>query len=123
MPLNAVHHLRETLNATSDGQDISEDALDKYDAPVLAAGLKLWLLELEPPLGLYDAWDEFRKIYPSSKSICRAKVHDILTLSTFSRLLCEDRTVARRTFRGCSRGVTEIPEDPPLGIGCCPSAP
>ena len=68
VPLNAVHHLRETLNSTADGQDIPEDALEKYDAPVIAAGLKLWLLELEPPLGLYEAWDEFRKIYPSSKS-------------------------------------------------------
>lgn len=67
MPLSAVHHLRETLNSVPDGQDIPEDALEKYDAPVLAAGVKLWLLELEPPLGLYDAWDEFRKIYPSSE--------------------------------------------------------
>jgi hypothetical protein len=65
VPLNAVHHLRETLNTITDGQDLPEDALEKYDAPVIAAGLKLWLLELEPPLGLYDAWDEFRKIYPS----------------------------------------------------------
>lgn len=67
VPLNAVHHLREVLNSVPDGQDIPEDVLEKYDAPVLAAALKLWLLELEPPLGLYDAWDEFRKIYPSSK--------------------------------------------------------
>lgn len=71
MPLNAVHHLRETLNSVPDGQDIPEDVLEKYDAPVLAAGVKLWLLELEPPLGLYDAWDEFRKIYPSSELVSR----------------------------------------------------
>lgn len=67
VPLPAVHHLRETLNSVSDGQDIPEDILEKYDAPVLAGAVKLWLLELEPPLGLYEAWDEFRKIYPSSK--------------------------------------------------------
>lgn len=67
VPLNAVHHLRETLNSVPEGQDIPDDVLEKYDAPVLAAALKLWLLELDPPLGLYDAWDEFRKIYPSSK--------------------------------------------------------
>ena len=41
--------------------------MGKYDPPVLAAAVKLWLLELEPPLGLYEAWDEFRKIYPSSE--------------------------------------------------------
>lgn len=66
VPLSAVHHLREALNSIPDGQEIPEDALEKYDAPILAAAVKLWLLELEPPLGLYEAWDEFRKIYPSS---------------------------------------------------------
>jgi len=71
VPLTAVHHLREKLNSIPDGQDIPEDTLEKYDAPVLAAAVKLWLLELEPPLGLYDAWDEFRKIYPSSTSAYR----------------------------------------------------
>jgi hypothetical protein len=71
VPLNAVHHLRETLNSVPEGQDVPEDALEKYDAPVMAAAVKLWLLELEPPLGLYEAWDEFRKIYPSSKSTYR----------------------------------------------------
>ena len=81
MPLNAVHHLRETLNSVPEGQDIPEDVLEKYDAPVIASALKLWLLELEPPLGLYDAWDEFRKIYPSSKSAFRMEIHGPLTLS------------------------------------------
>jgi len=69
VPLSAVHHLREMLNSVPEGQEIPEDILEKYDAPVLGAAVKLWLLELEPPLGLYDAWDEFRKIYPSSKSV------------------------------------------------------
>ena len=64
--LSAVHHLREALNSIPEGQEIPKDALEKYDAPILAAAMKLWLLELKPPLGLYDAWDEFRKIYPSS---------------------------------------------------------
>ena len=76
VPLNAVHHLRETLNSIPDGHEIPEDALEKYDAPVLAAGVKLWLLELEPPLGLYEAWDEFRKIYPSSESTFRMESTD-----------------------------------------------
>ena len=66
VPLSSVHHLREASNSIPEGQEIPEDALEKYDAPILAAAVKLWLLELKPPLGLYDAWDEFRKIYPSS---------------------------------------------------------
>jgi hypothetical protein len=121
VPLNAVHHLRETLNSVPEGQDIPEDALEKYDAPVMAAAVKLWLLELEPPLGLYEAWDEFRKIYPSSKSTYRMEIHGFLTLSALSR--CKDRTITGATFRGCGCGIAEIPQGPSVGIGCRPPTP
>jgi hypothetical protein len=43
--------------------------LEKYDTPILAGTLKLWLLELDPPLALWEGWDEIRKLYPSSKSV------------------------------------------------------
>jgi len=72
------------LNSVPDGQDIPVDIFEKYDAPILASGLKLWLLELEPPLGLYDAWDEFRRIYPSSKPARWMEIHNPLTLCAFS---------------------------------------
>jgi hypothetical protein len=67
VPLTAVHHLRESLNAVPAGQDIPEDLLNKYDPPVIAATVKLWMLELDPPLGMYDGWDEMRKLYPQGK--------------------------------------------------------
>lgn len=123
MPLSAVHHLRETLNSVPEGQEIPEDILEKYDAPVLGAAVKLWLLELEPPLGLYDAWDEFRKIYPSSKSVYRMKIHSPLILSASSWFFDKDRAITGTTFRGCGCGVTEIPQDPSVGIGRYPSTP
>ena len=41
VPLSAVHHLREALNSIPEGQEIPEDALEKYDAPILAAAVKL----------------------------------------------------------------------------------
>ncbi|KAI0821557.1 hypothetical protein BC629DRAFT_1278140 [Irpex lacteus] len=65
VPLVAVHHLRETLNAVPAMQDIPDDTLSKYDAPVLASAVKLWLLELDPPLCTYEGWDDFRKLYPT----------------------------------------------------------
>ena len=65
VPLPAVHHLRETLNAVPPEEDIPHDVLHKYDAPVLASGVKLWALELDPPLCMYEGWDEFRKLYPT----------------------------------------------------------
>ncbi|KAK7060891.1 Rho-GTPase-activating protein 8 [Paramarasmius palmivorus] len=65
VPLANVHHLRETLNAVQPDQPIPPEILEPYDAPVLAAVIKLWLLELEPPLAMYEGWEEFRKLYPS----------------------------------------------------------
>lgn len=40
------------------------DLLARYDAPILAGTLKLWLLELNPPLCTWDSWDDVKKIYP-----------------------------------------------------------
>ncbi|CDO73283.1 hypothetical protein BN946_scf185008.g45 [Trametes cinnabarina] len=65
VPLPAVHHLRETLNAVPSMEDVPRDLLQKYDAPVLASGVKLWALELDPPLCMYEGWDEMRKLYPT----------------------------------------------------------
>ncbi|EEB88730.1 hypothetical protein MPER_13262, partial [Moniliophthora perniciosa FA553] len=65
VPLVNVHHVRETLNAVQPDQPIPPEILEPYDAPALVATIKLWLLELEPPLVLYEGWDDFRKLYPS----------------------------------------------------------
>lgn len=65
VPLPAVHHLRETLNSVPPEQDIPDNVLSKYDPPVLASAIKLWALELDPPLCMYEGWDEFRKLYPT----------------------------------------------------------
>jgi len=65
VPLGAVHHLREVLNGLKPEEPISPEIFVKYDAPVLASTVKLWLLELDPPLALYEGWDELRKLYPT----------------------------------------------------------
>ena len=54
VPLPAVHHLREVLNGIPPEQPITDDALARYDAPVLASAVKLWALELDPPLGTWE---------------------------------------------------------------------
>ena len=91
VPLSAVRYLREALNSMLEGQEIPEDALEKYDAPILAAAVKLWLLKLELPLGLYDTWDEFRKIYLSSQSTYRTEIYGLLTLFGSTRRLNDHR--------------------------------
>lgn len=65
IPLPAVHHLRESLNAIPPGQPFSQEMLAKYDVPVLAGCVKLWALELDPPLALWEGWDDIRKLYPT----------------------------------------------------------
>ena len=63
VPLSGVHRLREALNAVPPGKDIPADLVAKYDAPVIASTIKLWVLELDPPLALYEGWEELRKLY------------------------------------------------------------
>ncbi|KAF8159691.1 hypothetical protein B0H34DRAFT_796910 [Crassisporium funariophilum] len=65
VPLPAVHHLRETLNAIQPDQPFPADLLAKFDAPVIASCIKLWALELNPPLALYEGWEDFRRLYPT----------------------------------------------------------
>jgi hypothetical protein len=45
------------------GSSIPTELVATYDAPVIAGAIKLWVLELNPPLALYEGWDEFRKLY------------------------------------------------------------
>ncbi|KAL5513060.1 RGA8 [Sanghuangporus vaninii] len=65
VPLSAVHHLRESLNSVPSGHPFPPDLITKYDAPVIASTVKLWALELDPPLGTWEGWDDFRRLYPS----------------------------------------------------------
>jgi hypothetical protein len=43
VPLAATHHLRNALNT---GKNIPRELLEKYEIPVVASALKLYLLEL-----------------------------------------------------------------------------
>ncbi|KAH7909071.1 hypothetical protein BJ138DRAFT_1156128 [Hygrophoropsis aurantiaca] len=72
VPLPVLHHLRESLNAVPPEQPFDPEMLVKYDAPVLAGGVKLWALELDPPLALWEGWDEIRKLYPTVGSAAKA---------------------------------------------------
>lgn len=65
VPLTATHHLRESLNGIDPEQPIPADLLAKYDAPVIAGTVKLWILELDPPLATWEGWEDFRKLYPT----------------------------------------------------------
>ncbi|KAG9223920.1 hypothetical protein CCMSSC00406_0004464 [Pleurotus cornucopiae] len=65
VPLPAAHHLREALNGLDAEQAIPANFFDQYDAAVIASTLKLWILELDPPVALWEGWDDIRKLYPT----------------------------------------------------------
>ncbi|KAG8972691.1 hypothetical protein FRB90_010164 [Tulasnella sp. 427] len=44
---------------------IDPAVFDKHDPPVVASLVKLWLLELNPPVTLWDAWEDVKKLYPA----------------------------------------------------------
>ena len=75
VPLVKVHELRESLSDFYDqnrGMNVFESTapdqlLDTIDAPVLAATVKLWLLELNSPLLPYSVWDEVVTIYEAAR--------------------------------------------------------
>ncbi|KAH9066772.1 hypothetical protein EDB87DRAFT_1678620 [Lactarius vividus] len=73
VPLTAVHHLRESLNAVPPEQPIPADIMTNYDTPVLASAVKLWLLELDPPISLWEGWEDLRRLYPNVGSATKAE--------------------------------------------------
>lgn len=60
-PLAAQHHLRSALNSPN---QLNRAILEKYDLPVVAATVKLWLLELDVPVIIFSHYDEYRHLYP-----------------------------------------------------------
>ncbi|KAK6334073.1 hypothetical protein TWF696_002575 [Orbilia brochopaga] len=60
VPLKATHHLR---NAINNGKAIPRDVLEKYDMPIIASTLKLYLLELPDSLVSSRVYDVIKTIY------------------------------------------------------------
>lgn len=63
VPLGATHHLREQINT---GRPISQATLEKYEVPIVAAVLKLYLLELPDSLVSSHVYEIIKTIYAST---------------------------------------------------------
>ncbi|CBQ69590.1 conserved hypothetical protein [Sporisorium reilianum SRZ2] len=74
--------------AVGDGtaNPIPDKLLDSYDAPVLAACVKLWLLELEHSLITEDLWDQIDSLYRAAA----AQEHEALAAATPTVASTED---------------------------------
>ncbi|KAA1102133.1 hypothetical protein PGT21_036220 [Puccinia graminis f. sp. tritici] len=68
VPLKAVHELREALNDPYKSK-ISDTQLAAFDPPLIAATIKLWLLELDPPPVHSSRYDDVKAIYPQRAGV------------------------------------------------------
>lgn len=72
VPLPMTHALRAQLRdhyaalGPAAENSAPDQLLDAADAPVLAATVRLWLLELDSPLLPYSSWDEVAAIYEAA---------------------------------------------------------
>lgn len=101
-----MHHLRETLNAVPPEQPFPAELFAKYDAPVIASTVKLWTLELDPPLGTWEGWDDIRRLYPSGE-FALDKLSDMVIESLCSWFKAR-RNERAATYYGSSGCITEI---------------
>ncbi|GIZ49644.1 hypothetical protein CKM354_001267200 [Cercospora kikuchii] len=63
VPLAATHHLRNQVNT---GGPVSQSTLEKYEVPIVAAVLKLYLLELPDSLVSSHVYEIIKTIYAST---------------------------------------------------------
>ncbi|KAI5290416.1 hypothetical protein KEM52_000453 [Ascosphaera acerosa] len=64
VPLKAIHSLRSAIN---NGQAAPSEALEKYEVPVVAAALKLYLLELPDSIISCQLYEIVRSAYNSAE--------------------------------------------------------
>ncbi|KAK3715295.1 Rho-GTPase-activating protein 8 [Vermiconidia calcicola] len=65
VPLSATHHLRNNINT---GKQVQMDLLEKYEVPIVASALKLYLLELPDSLVSSHVYEIVKTIYTSTQS-------------------------------------------------------
>lgn len=64
VPLVETHQLRAQLNDPSRSVDELVEAIRKFNVPIIAGTLKLFLLELSPPVMGWEGWQDAKSIYP-----------------------------------------------------------
>jgi hypothetical protein len=64
VPLVEVHGLRHAINMTVEEIAVT---VQRFNVPVAAGVMKLWLLELNPPIMGWEGWEDAKAIYPSGK--------------------------------------------------------
>ena len=83
VPLAATHHLRSQINT---GKPINPDLLEKYEIPIVAAVLKLYLLELPDSLVSSHVYEIVKTIYTSTAQTASESARIQVVQSTLGQL-------------------------------------
>lgn len=83
VPLGATHHLRTQINT---GKPIELDLLEKYDVPIVAAVLKLYLLELPDSLVSSHVYEIVKTVYTSTAQSASEQARIQVIQSTLGQL-------------------------------------
>ena len=67
MPLPELHALRNAINHPElQSGDVAE-MCKKFNAPIVAGTVRLWLLELNPPVMDWEGWEDAKAVYPAGR--------------------------------------------------------
>lgn len=69
MPLVETHTLRSAINSSRSGVEELSATIKRFNAPVIAGVIKLYLLELNPPVMGWEGWEDAKAVYPSGKQL------------------------------------------------------
>ena len=83
VPLSATHHLRNNINT---GQSIDMELLEKYEVPIVASVLKLYLLELPDSLVSSHVYEIVKTIYTSTAQSTSEQARITVIQSTLGQL-------------------------------------
>lgn len=68
VPLVETHVLRTSINDVRLTSEQIAEIAKRFNAPVIAGAIKLWLLELSPPVMGWEGWEDAKGVYPASES-------------------------------------------------------
>jgi hypothetical protein len=68
VPLHETHALRSAINNPALSVDDVRSIASKFNAPITAGTIKLWLLELNPPVLGWEGWEDAKAVYPAGMS-------------------------------------------------------
>ncbi len=83
MPLAATHHLRNAINT---GKGVPREVLERYETPIVASALKLYLLELPDSLVSNQVYEIIKTIYSSPDSSVSSDTRISVLQSTLGQL-------------------------------------